>query len=103
MAAMNVLLEEELVKGVAEKEILFRTLLHHPKIEAVRSRGLMMAVVFDSFETNKKIIDACIEKGVLTDWFLFASNCLRIAPPLTITEEEITRACKVIIDCLNEL
>jgi acetylornithine/N-succinyldiaminopimelate aminotransferase len=103
MAAMKILMEEELVKGVAEKEILFRTLLHHPKIEAVRSRGLMMAVVFDSFETNKKVIDGCIAKGVLTDWFLFASNCLRIAPPLTISEEEITRACKVIIDCLNEL
>jgi acetylornithine/N-succinyldiaminopimelate aminotransferase len=103
MAAMNVLLEEELVKGVAEKEILFRTLLHHPKIEAVRSRGLMMAVVFDGFETNKKIIDACIAKGVLTDWFLFASNCLRIAPPLTITEDEITKACKVIVESLDEI
>ena len=75
MAAMNVLLEEELVTGVTEKEILFRTLLHHPKIEAVRSRGLMMAVVFDSFETNKKVIDACIAKGVITDWFLFCNNC----------------------------
>jgi acetylornithine/N-succinyldiaminopimelate aminotransferase len=103
MAAMKVLLEEELVKGVVEKEILFRTLLHHTKIEAVRSRGLMMAVVFDSFETNKKVIDACIVKGVITDWFLFASNCLRIAPPLTITKEDITKACEVILECLNEL
>jgi acetylornithine/N-succinyldiaminopimelate aminotransferase len=100
---MKVLLEEDLVKGVAEKEILFRTLLHHPKIEAVRSRGLMMAVAFDSFETNKKVIDACIEKGVLTDWFLFAPTCLRIAPPLTISAEEITKACQVIVDCLNGL
>ena len=103
LAAMKVLLEEELIKSVPEKEILFRTLLHHPKIEAVRSRGLMMAVVFDSFETTKKVIDACIEKGVLTDWFLFAPACLRIAPPLTITEEEITKACKVIVDCLDEI
>ena len=103
LAAMNVLLEEELVKNVFEKEILFRTLLHHPKIEALRSRGLMMAVVFDSFETNKKVIDACITNGVITDWFLFASNCLRIAPPLTISEEEITRACEVIVGCLDEI
>jgi acetylornithine/N-succinyldiaminopimelate aminotransferase len=103
IAAMKVLLEDELVKSVAEKEILFRTLLQHPKIEAVRSRGLMIAVVFDSFETNKKVIDACIAKGVLTDWFLFASNCLRIAPPLTISKMEITRACEVIVSSLNEL
>lgn len=103
MAAMNVLLEEELVKGVADKEILFRSLLHHPKIEAVRSRGLMMALVFDSFETNKNLIDACIANGVITDWFLFASNCLRIVPPLTITDEEIRKVCTVILSCLDAM
>jgi hypothetical protein len=45
-----------------------------------------MAVEFDSFETNKKIIDACITSGVMTDWFLFASQGLRISPPLIISE-----------------
>lgn len=101
MAAMQVLLEEKLVDSVFEKEQLFRSLLQHPKVEAIRSRGLMMTLVFDSFETNKKIIDACIANGVITDWFLFAANCLRIAPPLTITEEEIKKACAVIIGCLD--
>lgn len=103
MAAMQVLLEEKLVDTVFEKEQLFRSLLQHPKAEAIRSRGLMMTVVFESFETNKKVIDACIANGVITDWFLFAANCLRIAPPLTITEDEIKKACAVIVQCLNEL
>ena len=103
MAAMEVLLEEKRVDSVFEKEQLFRSLLQHPKVEAIRSRGLMMTLVFDSFETNKKIIDACIANGVITDWFLFAANCLRIAPPLTITEEEIKKACAVIVGCLGEL
>lgn len=103
MAALQVLLEEKLVDSVFEKEQLFRSLLQHPKVEAIRSRGLMMTLVFDSFETNKKIIDACIVNGVITDWFLFAANCLRIAPPLTITEEEIKKACAVIVGCLGEL
>jgi len=103
MAAMKVLLEEKLVNAVFKKEILFRTLLHHPKINAVRSRGLMIAVEFDSFETNKKFIDDCIAKGVLTDWFLFAPQCMRIAPPLTITEAEIKKSCEVIVECLNEM
>ncbi len=101
MAAMKVLLEEKLVDSVFEKEIQFRTLLHHPKIIAVRSRGLMIAVEFGSFETNKKIIDACIAQGVLTDWFLFAPKCMRIAPPLTIKDEEIRKACAVILACLD--
>jgi acetylornithine/N-succinyldiaminopimelate aminotransferase len=101
MAAMNVLLEEKLVDGVYSKEQLFRSLLHHPKIKAVRSRGLMIAVEFENFEQNKQIIDACIEAGVFTDWFLFASHCMRIAPPLMISEEEIRKSCSTILSVLN--
>lgn len=101
MAAMKVLLEERLIKEVKTKENLFKSLLVHPKIKAIRSHGLWMAIELDSFEINKKIIDRCIETGVFTDWFLFASNCLRIAPPLTISKEEIERSCAVIIEQLN--
>lgn len=97
MAAMKALLEEEWIATVKAKEELFASLLIHPKIKAVRSFGLWMAVEFDSYETNKKVIDACITEGVLTDWFLFASNCLRISPPLIISEEQIKRTCEVII------
>jgi acetylornithine/N-succinyldiaminopimelate aminotransferase len=101
LAAFDVLLEEKLIDGVKEKEQLLLSLLRHPKIKAVRSRGLMMAVEFDSFETNKQVIDQAIEQGVFTDWFLFASNCLRIVPPLTISNNEINTACAKLISILN--
>jgi acetylornithine/succinyldiaminopimelate/putrescine aminotransferase len=105
MAAMKVLLparagtdgEGKIIDAVKEKEALFRSLLIHKKIKAVRSFGLWMAVEFDSFETNKKVIDACIENGVMTDWFLFAPNCLRISPPLNISEEQIRKVCEIVI------
>jgi len=101
LAAFNVLLEEKLISSVAEKADLFVSLLQHPKIKAVRSYGLMIAVEFESFEMNKKLIDALITEGVFTDWFLFASNCLRIVPPLVITGSEIENACKKILSTLN--
>ena len=101
MAAMKVLLEEGWIEAVKSKEELFKSLLTHPKIKAIRSFGLWMAVEFDSFETNKKVIDACIANGVLTDWFLFAADCLRISPPLLIGEDEISKVCKVIIRHCN--
>ena len=101
LAAFNVLQDEKLIGGVKEKEQLFLTLLKHPAIKAVRSCGLMMAVEFDSFETNKKIIDLLIDRGVFTDWFLFASNCLRIVPPLTIRKDDIQTACNQLIAILN--
>ena len=103
MASMKVLLEEKIIEGVNDKEELFKSLLIHPKIKAIRSYGLWMAVEFDSFETNKKIIDACIASGVMTDWFLFSSNCLRISPPLIISEEQIKKACTVIQEACSNL
>jgi 4-aminobutyrate aminotransferase-like enzyme len=56
-----------------------------------------MAVEFDSFETNKKVIDACLANGIMTDWFLFAPHCLRISPPLIISEEQMEKACAMIL------
>ena len=101
LAAMEVLLDEKLIESVKEKENLFITHLNHPKIKSIHSRGLMIALEFGSFEENKKIIDALIEKGIFTDWFLFAPGSLRIAPPLTITEAEILHACSEITNVLN--
>lgn len=97
MAAMKALLEERMVADVKRNEELFRSLLIHPKIKAIRSFGLWMAVEFDSFEICKQVIDACIANGVLTDWFLFAPNCLRISPPLVIQDLQINNAVKTIL------
>ena len=101
MAAMKVLLQEKIIDSIKEKEELFRSLLIHKKINAIRSFGLWMAVEFDSFETNKKIIDACITSGVMIDWFLFASNCMRISPPLMISKKEISEACEKILSSVS--
>ncbi len=101
LAAFKVLQHEKLIEGVKDKETVFINALQHPKIKAVRSCGLMIAVEFESFEVNKKIIDALIAEGIFTDWFLFASNCLRIVPPLTISAAEISAACQKIIQVLG--
>ena len=103
LAAFEALLESNLVSTVAEKEKLFIQKLKHPAIKAVRSVGLMIAVEFENFETNKKVIDYCISKGVITDWFLFAAECMRIVPPLIITEEEIKWACSIILEAADQI
>lgn len=102
LAALQVLQESNLMNQVEEKGDLFAALLKHPLIKGVNRKGLMLAVTFDSFQINKRIIDRCIEKGVFTDWFLFASNCMRICPPLIITEAQIRSACAIILAACDE-
>ncbi|HTD42315.1 MAG TPA: aspartate aminotransferase family protein [Mucilaginibacter sp.] len=101
LAALEVLLDEELIAKVQEKENLFRELLVHPAIKEVRGKGLMLAIELENFELNKKIIDRCIENGVVVDWFLHCGNSMRIAPPLIINPDEIRKACAVIIEAIN--
>lgn len=102
LAAFDVLQQEEMVKGVRERSDLFAERLKHPGIKKVSTSGLLIAVHLDSFESNKKLIDKLIIRGVFTDWFLFASHALRIAPPLNISFEDIEFACQEILSALDE-
>ncbi|WP_341834271.1 aspartate aminotransferase family protein [Chitinophaga pollutisoli] len=103
LAGMKALLSEKMMDGISEKEQLFRSLLQHPRIKAVRSRGLMLAVEVEDFPACKKVIDYCIANGLITDWFLFASNAIRLVPPLIISEEEIRKACAILLAGLDTL
>ncbi|MCP4459255.1 MAG: aspartate aminotransferase family protein [Cytophagales bacterium] len=96
-ATLNTIMEDKLLDGVKVKEQLFLSLLKHPKIKSIRSKGLMIAVEFESYDVLKLIIDRAMDSGVITDWFLFNDKSMRIAPPLTITNEEIKKACEVIL------
>ena len=100
-ATIQILQTENLLESVDQKADLFKSLLKHPKIKSIRNKGLMMAVEFDSFETLKPIIDRAIELGVITDWFLFCDDSMRIAPPLTISESEIKEACRIILKAID--
>ena len=62
----------------------------------------MIALQLDNYAHVKRVIDRCIEQGVITDWFLFNDSSIRIAPPLTIDKNQIREACLVIVNALGE-
>ena len=97
----------KIITGISEVEIhrkseLFRKLLVHPEIKSVTGNGLLLGVEFENEETNKRIINTCIQNGVFTDWFLFAPQKMRIAPPLIIEDHQIFMACEVILKAVGK-
>ncbi|MEQ1746235.1 MAG: aminotransferase class III-fold pyridoxal phosphate-dependent enzyme [Saprospiraceae bacterium] len=98
LATLQVLLETDLIAQVEEKERLFRQLLVHPAIQEVRSAGLWLAVDLGDAGKVQRVIQHCLSRGVITDWFLFNDHSLRIAPPLTIGEGAIREACEVLLE-----
>ncbi len=104
LAAFDVLEEGNLIQQVKKKETLFREKLeNHSAVKEFRSSGLIMALELGSFELVEKTIKKSLELGVITDWFLFCNTALRIAPPLTISEQEIDFACNAILSSLDSL
>ncbi len=102
-AGLAVLLEGEYIQEIKEKEELMNNLIHHKAIVAKRSCGLWMAIEFDSFNTNHSVIKKCIEKGLISDWFLFNDKSMRIAPPLIITKDELRKMCSLIVESIEEV
>jgi acetylornithine/succinyldiaminopimelate/putrescine aminotransferase len=101
LASFEVLLEEGIVEEVHRKAVLFRELLVHPSIKCVSNAGLLMAVSLESPEKAVQAVQECLKAGLFTDWFLFAPYCLRIAPPLTISEDEIREAAVLLKQALT--
>lgn len=89
LAALEVIINENLVAGSAEKSSILKKELIHPLIEEVRGEGLFLAVRVIQPELIPYIISHAPDFGLILDYFLFCNNAFRITPPLTITYEEL--------------
>ena len=104
LAATRYLIDNNVVENVERKGALFESLLSgHPNVVEIRRNGLLLAVELGSSERLYKIMDMFIERGILSDWFLYCDTAFRISPPLVITDAEIYKCVEIIVNCLNDL
>jgi len=104
LANLQVIIREKLIDDVEEKAGIFIDGLKDlDTIKEIRNAGLMMALQFINEKFNHKVIGSCLKKGLITDWFLFKADALRIAPPLTISKEEIGKALGIIREAVMEI
>lgn len=103
LATLQELTETNLLSTISEKEKLFRSLLVHPLIQEIRGEGLMLAAMTSGIEITNQVIFKCQEKGLILFWLLFEGCAIRITPPLTISLEEISEGCKIILEAMDEI
>lgn len=102
-ATLKEILDSGLMNEMEEKEKLFRALLVHPKIKKINGRGLMLAVELESPDYTLRVAKRCMEKGLIVFWQLYRNEFMRISPPLTLTEGDIEKGCKIILEALDEI
>ncbi len=103
LAILEELNKSKIFEKAEEKAAIFKKHLKHAKIKEIRHLGLMMAVEFESFDQVSKIIKNCMDFGLITDWFLFCDNAIRIAPPLIIIEDQIIESCDILLRAIDAL
>ena len=102
LAMLEVIENENLLAQVESKGKLIEQLIQHKKIKEIRRIGLLFAIDFESAETVNNIVNFAKDHGVICYWFLSHPYSFRIAPPLTITEDEIKKACAVILEAIEQ-
>ena len=104
LAAMKFLQENKRVEDVERKGALYEELLKdHPAVKEIRRAGLLLAIELGESEKLYRIMDLFIERGILSDWFLFCDTAFRISAPLVISDEEIRDSVRIIRNCLDKL
>jgi acetylornithine/succinyldiaminopimelate/putrescine aminotransferase len=101
--ALKVLTTNRLWERSGKISDLFKDRLKHDRIKEFRGIGAMMAVDLDSAEMVRDVVLGALDEGVLGFWFLSCPTAFRLAPPLTISNEEIDIACSTILKQLDRI
>ncbi len=102
IAALEVVKNEGLAERAEAMGIIFRNRMQaivdkSSKVNLVRGKGLLNAIVINDLETSKTAWNICV---AMKDNGLIAKpthgNIIRFAPPLVITEEQLHECCDII-------
>lgn len=103
LATLKEITDSNLMEKAVKKEQLIRKHLQHKYIKEIRGKGLMLAVLLENSELTNEVILRAQDQGLILFWLLFEPKAIRITPPLTISNEEIIKGCKVITSILDSL
>ena len=104
LATLNVISDSKLISETLRKEQIIREVLQHKLVKEIRGKGLMLALIVETPAMASKIILQCLEKGLILFFLLFESSAIRITPPLTISDNELKKGCRILLEVMdNEL
>lgn len=96
LAALEYILEHKLWNKANKIGELFRQYLNHEAVIEIRGKGAMLAIQLESKNAVQQVVLGAMEHGVLGFWFLSCPDAFRIAPPLTLSNDQIEFACDVL-------
>lgn len=81
--------------------LLESLLSESPEIIEIRRKGMFIAIDMASEELVSKVVMRCMDRGLISFWFLSHPHSFRLAPPIVITESEIRKAAHIILNSIQ--
>jgi len=96
LAALRVLLREDLPSQAKKIEQTIRKHLEGENLKEIRGMGAMLGLELHSSDQTAKLVKQCFSDGLILGWTLHSNSLIRIAPPLNIPEETLEKALEII-------
>ena len=101
LATLEEIISKEYQHKALEHEILIRKCLKHSLIEEIRGKGLMLALILKNSEIANHLVTEGLKEGIILFWLLYEKRAVRITPPLSISEKELKKGCRIILSVLD--
>ncbi len=103
LASLKILLNSNYIKEAEKKGEYFINKLNHKQIISKNGIGLFRSIELKNSQLVQDFIRAALKRGLIIDWFLHCDFKLRIAPPLTISFEELDLAAEIMMESFDEI
>lgn len=98
---LKILLEGNFGSKAARIEKIAREMLTGEGIVEVRGRGAMLGLQLESRQLTQKVVEQCLDQGIILGWTLHSDTLIRIAPPLIIEEDLLMDGFKTILKTIS--
>lgn len=102
-AALQIILDEKLINKASSIEKKIKAALSIPQVKEVRGKGAMLGLQLYSYQQTMEVVQQCLQKQIILGWTLHSNTLIRLAPPLTISNYELTKALDIIVDVLKKV
>ena len=95
-ATLSELLSDDYGAKAKKIEQIVRNKLTAAGITEIRGVGAMLGMELEDRELTQKVVEECMDDGIILGWTLHSNTLVRLAPPLIIDEELLQSTLKTI-------
>lgn len=101
-AVLKELLSNDYAKKARFIEEKTKEILQGEGIVEIRGKGAMLGMQLRSKDFTQKVVEQCLDEGILLGWTLHSDTLVRLAPPLIIAEELLIETLETIRSVIGD-